>query len=338
MDENSNKLDENSQKLDEMQARLDNILGLRLRRTTSRDSLVSLAGSVNTKRAYKKLIKDLFAIGVTADMINDKEKEIKGLFGPQPVVVSNPVDDSTSGDQVHQLPEAGDSSSAGASPNSFGNQSQLPEIENASDAEASPIISDTTKPKSRSRFSWARPPIDFLVGPRMLAAAQAGDAQLLISTLRFVRNINFTDFEGQTALHKAAGEGHSDIVKLLLSKGASVEALDYFGDTPLHYAAQGGHTSIVELLLTKGASVETTNNFMDTPLHDAARGGHTSIVELLLMKGAPIEALNNNNHPPLHLAVMECENDDLHSLSLSLSIYIWVCLPHPNRVCTDCRI
>ena len=322
-----------------MQARLDNILGLR--RTSSRDSLVSLAGSINTKRAYKKLIKDLFTIGVTADMINDKEQEIKGLFGPQQVVASNQVDDSTSGNPVHQSPEVGGFSSAEASPNSSGDQSQLPEIKNSSDTKASPIISTIIKPTSRSRFDWARPPIDFLVGPRMIAAAWAGDTQLLISALRFVRNINFRDHGGRTALHMAAGRGHNDIVRSLLAKGASVENTDNVMNTPLHGAARGGHTSIVdllltkgapidvlssnytplhlailndrtstvELLLTKGASVETTDDVMDTPLHDAAWGGHTRIVELLLTKRAPIDALNNNNQTPLHLATSRGHTD-----------------------------
>ena len=299
---------------EEMRARLDNILGLRLRRTTSRDSLVSLAGSVNTKKAYKKLIKDLFAIGVTADMINDKEKEIKGLFGLQQAVASNPMDDSTPGNQGPLLPEVGDSSNAEVSPISttFGNQSQLPEAGSSSDAEAS--ISPISKPMSRSRFSWARPPIDFLVGPRMLDAAFAGDAQLLISTLRYVRNINFTDDLGMTALHRAAGRGHRDLVELLLSKGASVDATDDFNDAPLHDAVVGGHPSIVELLLTEGASIEAKGQFKETPLHKAAAKGHTNIVELLLTKGASIEARCSRNYTPLRFATSHGHRDSVKLL------------------------
>ena len=286
-----------------MQARLDKILGLRLRRTTSRGSLVSLPGSINTKKAYKKLINDLFAIGVTADMINEKEKEIKGIFGPQQADASSPINDSTSGNQGHQLPEVGDSSDAEASRISatLGNQSQLPNAGSSSDAEASPI-SPISKPKSRSRFGWARPPIDFLVGPRMIAAAEAGDTRLLISTLVFVRNINFTDQGGETALHKAAAGGHKDVVQLLLSKGALVDAMDMRENTPLHLAASGGHTSIVELLLSKGASLEAKDTYGWTPLHRAAYGGHTRTVRLLLSKGASAKAMNTDNRTPLDLA------------------------------------
>ena len=279
---------------DEMRARLDNILGLR--RTTSRDSLVSLAGSINTKKAFKKLIKDLCAIGITADMINKNEKEIKGLLGPEQADSSGQIDDSTSG---HQLPEEGDSSDAGAS---FGDQSQQPDVGSSSGTEASPI-STISQAKSRSRFAWARPPIDFLVGLRMLAAAEAGDTQLLISTLKYVRNINFTDVLNKTALHKAADRGHRDIVQLLLSKGASLEATDHHKNTPLHNAAWSGHTSTVELLFAKGASVQATNSASSsTPLHLAAWNGHTSTVELLLAKGASVEATDWEKDTPLHNA------------------------------------
>ena len=275
-----------------MQAQLNNVLGLGLHRTVSRDSIVSLAGSINTKHAYKKLIKDLLAIGVTADMIKEKENEIKHILRPQQPAVSSQMDEST-----------------------FVGPNQLPTFGNSFDAETSPVSAISTKnQRSRSRFGWVRPPIDFLVGPRMLAAAEAGDTQRLISALRYVRNINFVDEqktgegrEGEskaTALHKAAARGHKDIVQLLLSQGASMEIYDSGGKTPLHHAVQYGDTSVVELLLSKGAPIEAVSfiHGYDTPLHHAARYGHTSTVELLLKKGALIEARNRNGHTPLHEA------------------------------------
>ena len=58
----------------EMQARLTDVLGLH--RTNSRVSMASItsfAESVNTKKAYKRFCKNLFQIGVTSEMINQKE-------------------------------------------------------------------------------------------------------------------------------------------------------------------------------------------------------------------------------------------------------------------------
>ena len=274
-----------SHKLDAMQAQLSSVLGLR--RTMSRDSVVSFSGSINTKKAYKKFCKGLFNIGVTAEMIAQKEKEIQDIFKTQHPGTSSQMEDSTSVD-----------------PNPAPH-SQLPDVGNSSDAETSPISSISTKnaSNSRSRFGWVRPPIDFLVGPLMLAAAETGNTDRLASTLEYVRNINFVDSDKMTALHKAAAQGHKDIVQLLLLKGASLEAKDTNGWAPLHFAAENGHTSTVELLLSKGASIEANDTGGWTPLHYAAWDGQTSIVELLLSKGASVEAKDKNGWTLLHCAV-----------------------------------
>ncbi|KAH0609139.1 uncharacterized protein H6S33_001367 [Morchella sextelata] len=54
---------------------------------------------------------------------------------------------------------------------------------------------------------------------------------------------------GQTALHIAASEGHTDIVQLLLDKGLDPLAPDKEGKTALHGAAFAGHESVVRTLL-----------------------------------------------------------------------------------------
>ncbi|KAI5847369.1 hypothetical protein DFP73DRAFT_378339 [Morchella snyderi] len=54
---------------------------------------------------------------------------------------------------------------------------------------------------------------------------------------------------GQTALHIAAAEGHTDIVQLLLDKGLQPLAPDKEGKTALHRAAFAGHESVVRTLL-----------------------------------------------------------------------------------------
>ena len=64
-------------------------------------------------------------------------------------------------------------------------------------------------------------------------------------------------------------------------KGALVEPLDSDGHTALHLAVEGGHTDVVELLLMKGASNESSDTLiLQTPLHLAAKNGHIGLVEL----------------------------------------------------------
>ena len=60
----------------------------------------------------------------------------------------------------------------------------------------------------------------------------------------------------QTALLWAAEEGHEAVVKLLLEKGAEIEAKDQYGQTALSWATTQGHETIVKLLLEKSAKIE----------------------------------------------------------------------------------
>jgi ankyrin repeat protein len=79
--------------------------------------------------------------------------------------------------------------------------------------------------------------------------------------------------------------GHTEIVQLLLEKGADVNAKDDDGRTALMLAAEKGHTEIVQLLLERGANVNTKIDEKRILLW-AAENGHTEIVQLLLKKGA----------------------------------------------------
>ncbi|MCC6346630.1 MAG: ankyrin repeat domain-containing protein [Nitrospirales bacterium] len=73
---------------------------------------------------------------------------------------------------------------------------------------------------------------------------------------------------GRTALMRACRHGHTDIVGLLLEKGAGVNRQDAFGDTALTYAACNGYMDIVKLLLEHDANVEIRNNAGRTVLEE----------------------------------------------------------------------
>jgi ankyrin repeat protein len=50
-------------------------------------------------------------------------------------------------------------------------------------------------------------------------------------------------------LNSASTNGHVDVVKLLLEKGANVESKDKYGRTPLLLAARCGREAVIKLLL-----------------------------------------------------------------------------------------
>jgi hypothetical protein len=121
-----------------------------------------------------------------------------------------------------------------------------------------------------------------------LVQARSGYARALGKKLLPKPNCNC----GRTLLSFAAGEGHDDIVRLLLEKGAEIEVKDgKYGYTPLLWAAGNGHEAVVKLLLEKGAEIEAKDgSYGYTPLLWAARNEHEAVIKLLLDKGAKTEA------------------------------------------------
>jgi ankyrin repeat protein len=69
----------------------------------------------------------------------------------------------------------------------------------------------------------------------------------------------------------AAYNGHLEVVKLLLEKGADIEHKDNDGRTPLCVAAYNGHLEVVRLLLEKGADIEHKDNDGRIPFSLASR-------------------------------------------------------------------
>lgn len=61
--------------------------------------------------------------------------------------------------------------------------------------------------------------------------------------------MSLSDYDGRTALHLAASEGHLECVKFLITQcGVPHSMKDRWGRQPTDEARAFGHTSIVELL------------------------------------------------------------------------------------------
>ena len=145
-----------------MQARLADVLGLH--HTNSRvslDSISSFAGSIGTKKTFKKFCNSLHQIGVTAELISQKEREILNIFQSQNAVSSNQIVDGTMEDET-----------------------EISVVGNSSDAKALPISTgpgrNTLIQDKPNWTRWLQLPIDLLVGPLVLAAAETGNTKRLI--------------------------------------------------------------------------------------------------------------------------------------------------------------
>ena len=71
-----------------------------------------------------------------------------------------------------------------------------------------------------------------------------------------------------------------DVMKVLLAKGANVNAANDLGMTPLHYAAQRGSDRIIEFLASQGARFDVKNKQGRSPL-DLARGKTATLMNKL---------------------------------------------------------
>eukprot|EP01032_Pedospumella_encystans_P013468 gene13468-15505_t len=149
------------------------------------------------------------------------------------------------------------------------------------------------------------------------SAAYLGDSVLLRRHLRTLTlrahsnsgaGIDAVDESGMTALHWAVLRDHEICTRILLDRGADVDALQKGLNTPLLLAALAPTNSeiLVRLLIDRGADI-TTRNLKD---HDvvfmAVLYGHASkglpwLLQLLNAKGLDLNAPDGAGATPLHL-------------------------------------
>lgn len=90
-----------------------------------------------------------------------------------------------------------------------------------------------------------------------------------------------------------------------LKAGADVNKIDPVTKwTPLHHASSHGFKNIVELLLSYGASIDAKDNRDNTPLHEATFWGHYNIAQILVSHNASIGAQDDYGRTPLHYVIM----------------------------------
>ncbi|TFY61174.1 hypothetical protein EVG20_g7156 [Dentipellis fragilis] len=97
-------------------------------------------------------------------------------------------------------------------------------------------------------------------------------------------NINAKAGDFGTALIAASLTGHTSLAELLLDKGADINARVNGHGTALIAASVEGHISIVKVLLEKRADINAKAGDYGTALIAASLTGHTSLVKILLDK------------------------------------------------------
>jgi ankyrin repeat protein len=92
------------------------------------------------------------------------------------------------------------------------------------------------------------------------------------------------DNKGETPLVVAAEHGQLEVARLLVQRGANINApVRFWRRTALHYAARAGHVWVASCLLDIGAETNSRDNWRMTPLMLACENGHMGVVRMLVM-------------------------------------------------------
>ncbi|KAI9711717.1 MAG: hypothetical protein M1820_001861 [Bogoriella megaspora] len=100
-------------------------------------------------------------------------------------------------------------------------------------------------------------------------------------------SIDFDSSSG-TVLHAAIVRGNEAIVKLLIKRGANLNAITQNRKDALHLAVESGQTNIVRFLLGAGANINSLDDSGSTVLQKATLSGDENMVTLLLDAGADV--------------------------------------------------
>ena len=140
---------------------------------------------------------------------------------------------------------------------------------------------------------------------------------------------NEVSVEGETALMTVARGGHVDAARVLLERGAEIDAREqWHGQTALMWAAAQGHPAMITLLAAQGADVNARSNVEEwerqrtaeprdkwlppgglTPLLFAARENCLACIPALLEAGADIDGTTPDGISPVVIALINGHYD-----------------------------
>lgn len=98
-------------------------------------------------------------------------------------------------------------------------------------------------------------------------------------------------------LYMACKSGNTDLVKLLIEKGADISLKTSSGCYPVHIAASIGGLDIIKILIGNNSPFSLKNDRGETPLDIAKFFGYDEVVDYLRCLDLPVQK------PPAHFTI-----------------------------------
>ena len=173
-------------------------------------------------------------------------------------------------------------------------------------------IAAALKTKGSNQWLHIRPQQE-----KLIKAAEARDLQAIQSLVDQGVDTNTSTCIGQPILVMAAWDSYTDVVALLIAKGAYINTEDaYSKDTALKAAACVGNSELVKILINAGADLNVKDRDGYTALHLAARNKRIEAVELLIKAGADLNTESERGDTPMDEALGYTHNDVVGLLAL----------------------
>ena len=145
---------------------------------------------------------------------------------------------------------------------------------------------------------------------KVFSTLKRGESSIKVLTILLDKaDVNAPNSSGTTPLLLAVQKQDEQIVELLLNhSNIEVDKPDLLSHTPLHFASAGHSTEIITMLLDKGADLFNKTNKGSKPIHIACQKGSSEVLEHLITKCPSerqqqmLEAKDNNGNTPLLLA------------------------------------
>lgn len=144
----------------------------------------------------------------------------------------------------------------------------------------------------------------------MHPAVRSGNLDVVKTLVSFGASPTFLDENRSAPIHLAASLGHVDAIDFFHDQGVSINALDGRGRTPLHIAVECRELGVVRALLSHGADVTIrciyTHPYGEYRALDlAASKGDAGLLRLLLQHGTDVDASDSRDRTALHIAAID---------------------------------